>query len=34
MRIMKQYLKENWPLAVVTFIILLVGIMLYEGGLL
>lgn len=31
---MKQYLKENWPLAVVTFIILLVGILLYEGGLL
>lgn len=30
----KNYVRENWPLAVVTFIILLVGILLYEGGLL
>ena len=35
---MKQYIKEimreEWPLAVVTLVILSIGIALFEGGLL
>lgn len=30
----KSYIKENWPLAVVTFVILSIGIALYELGIL
>lgn len=34
MKSVKSYIKENWPLAVVTIVILSIGIALFEGGLL
>lgn len=30
----KDFIKEEWPLAVVTLVILSIGIALFEGGLL
>lgn len=34
MESVKTYIRENWPLAVVTFVILSVGIALFEAGIL
>lgn len=34
MESVKNYIRENWPLAVVTFLILFAGMILFEIGIL